>query len=164
MTNQQEHFDHIQQQIQAENDKRLALNALVTEKEAAIEKAKAELITKEKLLSSRQKTLNEHVSKIRQYESDKKIKNERQKFLHDKIESLKEQISQDKQSSERAAVSLEGLRNEARDVEKDVPAVLQRVEGLKADYEAQKSLTNEAQEKFNSMSTQIAERRESQFQ
>ena len=72
MTNQQENFDSIQQQIQEENDKKLALNSLVNEKESAIEKAKADLINKEKLLSSRQKTLNEHVSHIRQYESDKK--------------------------------------------------------------------------------------------
>ncbi|MEQ9468103.1 MAG: chromosome segregation protein SMC [Ekhidna sp.] len=164
MTNQQEHFDTIQKQIQEENDKKGALNAMVNEKEASIEKVKADLINKEKLLSSRQKSLNEHVSKIRQYESDKKIKNERQKFLQDKIESLKEQISQDKQSSERAAVSLEGLRNEAREVEKDVTAILSKVEGLKSDYESQKSLTTEAQEKLNSLNQYYSEKKDHQFQ
>lgn len=164
MNNQQGHFDTIQQNIQEENDKKLALNALVNEKEAAIEKAKADLITKEKLLSSRQKTLNEHVSTIRQYESDKKIKNERQKFLHDKIDALKEQISQDKQSSERAAVSLEGLRNEARESEKEVTSILSKVESLKNDYESQKSLTNEAQEKLNSLSQYYTEKKDHQFQ
>lgn len=164
MNNQQEHFDTIQKQIQEENDKKGALNALVNEKEAAIEKVKADLITKEKLLSSRQKTLNEHVSKIRQYESDKKIKNERQKFLQDKIESLKEQISQDKQSSERAAVSLEGLRNEAREVEKEVTSILSKVETLKNDYESQKSLTTEAQEKLNSLNRYYSEKKDHQFQ
>ncbi|MEO9484792.1 MAG: chromosome segregation protein SMC [Ekhidna sp.] len=164
MNNQQEHFDMIQQQIQEENDKKLALNGLVNEKEAAIEKAKADLITKEKLLSSRQKTLNEHVSTIRQYESDKKIKNERQKFLNDKIDNLKEQISQDKQSSERAATSLEGLRNEAREVEKDVTAILSKVETLKSDYESQKNLTTEAQEKLNSLNQYHSEKKDHQFQ
>ena len=164
MNNQQEHFDTIQKQIQEENDKRLALNALVNEKEAAIEQAKTGLINKEKLLSSRQKTLNEHVSKIRQYESDKKIKNERQKFLQDKIESLKEQISQDKQSSERAATSLDGLRNEAREAEKEVTAILTKVEQLKSDYESQKSLTNEAQEKLNSLNTYYSEKKDHHFQ
>lgn len=164
MNNQQEHFDTIQQQIQEENDKRLALNALVNEKEAAIEKAKSDLITHEKLLSSRQKTLNEHVSQIRQYESDKKIKNERQKFLHDKIDSLKEQIAQDKLSSERAAVSLEGLRNEARAAEKEVTTILSQVESLKSDYESQKNLTTEAQEKLNSLGTYYSEKKDQQFQ
>ncbi len=164
MNNQQEHFDSIQKQIQDENDKRLALNALVNEKEAAIEKAKAGLINKEKLLSSRQKTLNEHVSKIRQYESDKKIKNERQKFLHDKIGSLKEQISHDKQSSERAATSLEGLRSEAREAEKEVTEILTKVERLKNEYESQKNLTNEAQEKLNSLNNYYSEKKDHHFQ
>ncbi|MEP5613513.1 MAG: AAA family ATPase, partial [Cyclobacteriaceae bacterium] len=65
MTNQQETHDGIQKEIQEESDKRLALNTLANEKESAIEQAKSELISKEKLLSSRQKSLNEHVSKIR---------------------------------------------------------------------------------------------------
>ncbi|WP_421765540.1 chromosome segregation protein SMC [Ekhidna sp.] len=164
MNNQQEHFDTIQQQIQEENDKRIALNSLVNEKEAAIEKAKSDLIKHEKLLSSRQKTLNEHVSQIRQYESDKKIKNERQKFLHDKIDSLKEQIAQDKLSSERAAVSLEGLRNEAREAEKEVNTILSQVESLKSDYDSQKNLTTEAQEKLNSLGTYYSEKKDHQFQ
>lgn len=164
MTNQKENFDSIQQQIQEENDKKLALNSLVNEKESAIEKAKADLINKEKLLSSRQKTLNEHVSHIRQYESDKKIKNERQKFLHDKIDNLKEQISQDKQSSERSAVSLEGLRGEAKTVETEVTSILTTVERLKEDYESQKTLTNEAQEKLTSLSRYFTEKKDHQFQ
>ena len=164
MDNQQNHFDSIEQQIQEENDKKLALNTLANEKESAIEKAKAELINKEKLLSSRQKTLNEHVSKIRQYESDKKIKNERQKFLQDKIENLKEQIGQDKQSSERAALSLDGLRNEAKAVETDVTSALNSLEKFKEEYEQQKSRTNESQEKLSSLNQYFTEKKDKQFQ
>lgn len=164
ITDQQAHFDSIQQQIQEENDKRIALNALVTEKEATIQQAKADLISREKLLSSRQKTLNEHVSQIRQYESDKKIKNERQKFLNDKIDNLQEQISHDKQSNERAAVSLQSLRNEARDAEKEVTEILSKVELLKADHETQKNLTSEAQNKLNSLNQYYLEKKDHQFQ
>ena len=162
--NQQTHFDSIQQNIQEENDKKIALNTLGLEKEAAIVKAKADLIKKEKLLSSRQKTLNEHVSKIRQYESDKKIKNERQKFLQDKIESLREQISQDKQSNERASTSLDGLRQEAKDAEKQVGLALNQVEILKEDYEKQKSLTGESNETLNSLNQQYSEKKDWHFQ
>ena len=164
MTNQQDHFDEIQHNIQEENDKKLALSTLVTEKESAIERAKTDLINKEKLLSSRQKTLNEHVSKIRQYESDKKIKNERQKFLHDKIENLKEQISQDKQSSERAALSLDGLRKEVKEVETEVTTILTQVEKLKEDYDDQKRITNESQEQLNALNALYSEKRDQHFQ
>ncbi len=164
MTNQQESHDAIQKEIEEENDKRLALNTLVNEKESAIEKAKSDLINKEKLLSSRQKTLNEHVSKIRQYESDKKIKNERQNFLHDKIETLKEQIETDKQSNERTSVSLEGLQRELAEAEAEFQSVSQSVEALKEDYEKQKGLTSEAVEKLENLNRYFSEKREHNFQ
>lgn len=164
INNQQTNFDKIQQEIQSENDKKLALSTLVNEKESAIANAKSDLINKEKLLSSRQKTLNEHVSKIRQYESDKKIKNERQKFLQDKIDNLKEQISQDKQSSERTSISLEGLSKEAGEVESQVVQLNTKVEQLKSDYEQQKELTNEAQAKLNSLNQYYSEKKDSSFQ
>lgn len=164
INSQQDNFDSIQSNIQEEHHKKMALSTLVSEKESAIEKAKSDLITKEKLLSSRQKTLNEHVSKIRQYESDKKIKNERQKFLQDKIENLKEQISQDKISSERAALSLEGLRTEAKEVEKTVNDILNEVEKLKAEYESQKSITNESQDQVNSLTALYSEKKDEHFE
>lgn len=164
ISNQQTNFDKIQEEIQKEGDKKLALSALVNEKESAIANAKADLILKEKLLSSRQKSLNEHVSKIRQYESDKKIKNERQKFLQDKIDNLREQISQDKQSSERTSISLEGLNNEASKIEAEVLALGQRVNQLKTEYEQQKELTNESQSKLSSLNQYFSEKKDATFQ
>ncbi|MBC6401847.1 MAG: chromosome segregation protein SMC [Ekhidna sp.] len=164
ITNQESHFNAIRRNIQEENDKKLALNTLVLEKESSIEQAKSDLIMKEKLLSSRQKTLNEHISKIRQYEGDKKIKDERQKFLRDKIENLKELIDQDKQSQEQAALSLEGLRNGAREVEKEVVKVLTEVEKFKEEYENQKAITTKSQDQLNKLNTLFSEKREQHFQ
>ncbi|MEP1095212.1 MAG: chromosome segregation protein SMC [Cyclobacteriaceae bacterium] len=164
MMNQQETHDGIQKEIQEENDKKLALNTLANEKESAIEKAKSELISKEKLLSSRQKSLNEHVSKIRQYESDKKIKNERQNFLQDKIENLKEQISTDQVSTERTSVSLDGLQRELSEAEVEFQSISQNIEGLKADYEKQKELTTEAQQKLDQLNQYFSDKREHNFQ
>ncbi len=164
IANQQETYDNIQKEIQEENDKKLALNTLVVEKESAIEQAKADLINKEKLLSSRQKTLNEHVSNIRQYESDKKIKNERQNFLQDKIENLREQISSDKQSSERTSVSLVGLQRELEEAESIFDEVKNEVERLKADYENQKGLTSETQQRLDQLNQYYTEKREHNFQ
>ncbi len=160
---QRETLETIERQIQAQTDQKNGLNAQLKEKEAAIEKSKADLITKEKLLSSCQKELNEHVSKIRQYESDKKIKNERQRYLNDKIESLKEQITQDKQSNERAAFSLESLRKEdetARSILKDIRT---RLDTLKEAYDHQRTLNTEAQQTLNETNAQYSAKRETVF-
>jgi chromosome segregation protein len=157
---QRENLASIEKKIQEHSDQKSGFVAQLKEKEAAIEQSKAELIKKEKLLSTCQKALNEHVSKIRQYESDKKIKNERQRFLNDKIESLKEQIAQDKQSNERAAFSLESLRKEddtARSILKDIRT---RLEALKDAFDNQKNLNVEAQQGLNETSASYNSKRE----
>ncbi len=105
-------FNNLTRQIEAENDKKIALNKQVAQKEAEIAQLKKRLVDKEKALATIQKNLNTHVNEIRQYESDKKIKNERLRFLTDKGESLQEQLAQDKKSNERAAFSLQGLNQE----------------------------------------------------
>jgi chromosome segregation protein len=95
----QKHSDSlisIHKKIQEESDQKLAINTKIADKESFLEQTKAELILKEKLLSSRQKSLNEHVNKIRQFESDKKIKNERLRFLEDRSQKLREQIDTDR--------------------------------------------------------------------
>ena len=81
-------FKKLEEEIKQEGDRKIEIGQLVATQEASMEKGKTDLITKEKLLASRQKTLNEHVNKIRQFESDRKIKNERLTFLEDKSDNL----------------------------------------------------------------------------
>src|SRR3954468_4573949 len=59
---QKEQLQTIQKNIESENDRKTQLTVGVADKEAVIEKSKADLILKEKTLSSRQKAINEFVS------------------------------------------------------------------------------------------------------
>lgn len=159
-----EKFNTITQQIQAENDRKLALTADVAEKEAAIEKAKADLIQKEKTLSSRQKAINEFVSKIRQYESDKQIKNERTKYLNDRAAGLREQIEQDKKSNERARFSIQSLESEKAGAEQILEEISHKLEHLQAEYEEQKKKTTALQAEADGIRQVQRERQEESFQ
>src|SRR5689334_8500289 len=69
--NQKEKFSSITHQIELENARKVEVTADIASKEASIEKEKAELIDKEKTLSTSQKSINEFVSQIRFYESEK---------------------------------------------------------------------------------------------
>lgn len=164
IASQKEILHNIEDQIQQENDKKQNLNTRLTEKEATLEKLKTELLNREKLLSSRQRTLNDHVNKIRQYESEKKIKNERQRFLQDKIENLKEQISQDKQSNERAAFSLESLDKEKINAQELLSELNTRLESLRDQYESQKENYNAFQAELNELTSQFNSKRELVYQ
>jgi chromosome segregation protein len=153
-------FNKLTRQIEEENDKKIELNKKVTLKESEIQQLKKILIDKEKALSAEQKALNDYVNQIRQYESDKKIKNERLRFLNDKSDSLKEQLELDKKSNERAAFSLQGLKQELEIAKKqlteakDKLLALQeskqeqeaKLSGVRTEFEALTSLHNTLQE------------------
>ncbi|MFT7381925.1 MAG: chromosome segregation protein, partial [Roseivirga sp.] len=153
----------IEKDIQLQNDKKVELSQMMAKEEASIEKGKADLITKEKLLSTRQKTLNEHVNKIRQFESDRKIKNERLTYLEDKSDSLREQLEADKKSNERAAFSLESLKNEREGAEKEFKEISLQIDKLREAFETQKKLAADAQASFDANNKSFSQQRETLY-
>ncbi|MCU0430144.1 MAG: chromosome segregation protein SMC [Cytophagaceae bacterium] len=161
---QKELYAQLQKNIEESSDQKTSLNAKVAELESDSEKQKADIINHEKTLSSRQKALNEHVNKIRNFESDKKIKNERLKYLNDRFTTLQEQIEQDKLSNERAEFSIQSLQKEEESAILGFEDVSKRVESFKADYDSQKSKCNELQEQANSINAQFKQKQEEAYQ
>ncbi|MDN4165338.1 chromosome segregation protein SMC [Cytophagales bacterium LB-30] len=141
-----EAFLSLTKQLEGESDKKISVNKQVAEVEAHLEKLKTELITKEKNLASRQKTLNDHINKIRHYESEKKIKNERLRYLTDRVAALREQIEADKQSNDRASSSIKGLMEEKMVAEKLYLETEAKVSQLQQEFESQKQETNSLQQ------------------
>src|SRR5688572_1067053 len=164
VSKQNEKFSTINQQVQKENDRKVELTAEIAEKEADIEKSKAELILKEKTLSTRQKLINEFVSKIRHYESEKQIKNERLKYLNDRALNLRDQLDQDKKSNERARFSIQSLETEREAAEQILHEISQKLDSLKAEYEEQKTITANLQHEVDSLRHVQREKQEESFQ
>lgn len=131
--------------IQEENDKKLQVQTQATDLEALLSQSKADLIQKEKLLASRQKTLNDHVNKIRSFESEKKIKNERLRFLEDRSQKLREQIDTDRKSNDRAGFSIRSLEQEKESAAKMLAEKELIVEELREAFENQKAIQSEQQ-------------------
>jgi chromosome segregation protein len=150
--------------IQEETDKKYAITANIAEKEAQLEQNKAELITKEKLLSGRQKALNEHVNKIRQFESDKKIKNERLRFLEDRAQRLREQIDSDKKSNDRAGFTIRSLEHEKESAEKMLAEKEFTLRILKEDFETQRLQHSTSQERQRILSRTYTEIKDKVYQ
>jgi chromosome segregation protein len=138
---QKEKFSSINKQVETETDRKIKFTSEIAEKEALIEKSKVDLVVKEKTLSSRQKAINEHVSKIRTYESEKQIKNERLRSLNDRATNLRDQIDQDKKSNERARFSIQSLETERESAQAILKDISDKVEALKTEYEIQKAAT-----------------------
>jgi chromosome segregation protein len=161
---QKDKFSAITKQVESENDRKTKLTAELADKEATIEKSKAELILKEKTLSSRQKSINEFVAKIRQYESEKQIKNERLRFLNDRIVNLKDQIDQDKKSNERARFSIQSLESERDSAQTILNEITAKVDSLRSEYEAQKAATYTLQGESDALRQVHRAKQEESFQ
>ncbi len=161
---QKEQLDNINIQSARENDNKISLSKKVIEKEAAIEKAKKELLEKEKDLAQKQKALNEFVAKIRQFESDKKIKNEKLRFLKDKSLNLKDQIEQDKKSNERALFSIQSLKQEKQSAETTLKELETKVKGLQDEHLEEKNRTQILRDEVDSMNEVYKVKHEEVFQ
>ena len=161
---QKETLTTVQKQIENENDRKTKLTAELADKEALIEKSKAELIIKEKtFLQDKNPSMN-FVSKIRQYESDKQIKNERLRFLNDRVTNLKDQIDQDKKSNERARFSIQSLEAERDSAQTILKEITDKLEALKTDFEAQKATTYTLQGESDALRQVYRAKQEESFQ
>ncbi|MFM8834932.1 MAG: chromosome segregation protein SMC [Cytophagales bacterium] len=161
---QKDKFSAVTKQVESESDRKTKLTAEIAEKEAIIEKSKAELILKEKTLSSRQKSINEFVSKIRQYESEKQIKNERLRSLNDRIANLRDQIDQDKKSNERARFSIQSLESERDAAQAILNEITAKVNALRNEYETQKASTYTLQGESDALRQVHRAKQEESFQ
>jgi chromosome segregation protein len=162
--NQKDTFQQLQKDLEKESDLKIALNTQIAEKEGGTEQMKADLISKEKALAEQQKVLNDHVNKIRNFESEKKIKNERIKFLSDKNTQLQDQIHLDKESNERAEFSLESLGQEQESSVKILAETEQKLEILKKEHDDQKERTNALQEEVNVINGNYRKKQEEVYQ
>lgn len=150
--------------IQEESDKKLQFQTQIADSEALLSQLKADLILKEKLLASRQKTLNEHVNKIRQFESEKKIKYERLKFLEDRSQQLREQIDADRKSNDRAGFSIRSLQQEKESAEKMLAEKELIVSELREAYDSQKLIQTEKQQSQKELSQSFEKLKEKVYQ
>jgi chromosome segregation protein len=141
----------MQKDLEGKVDERNSLNTRINEGESSVEEIKLAHLDKEKLLSSRQKTLNDHVEKIRTFESEKRVKNERLKFLNNRFQSLSEQVAQDQEATDRAAFALESLGKDRDQAAIQLEETTSRLDGFREEKENELALRNELQERFNSL-------------
>jgi chromosome segregation protein len=133
------------QKINVASDRKLQFQTQISDKEALLAQLKVDLIGKEKLLASRQKALNEHVNKVRIFESEKKIKNERLRFLEDRSQKLREQIDADRKSNDQAGFSIRALELEKESATKILAEKEVVISELREAVDAQKLIQSEKQ-------------------
>ncbi|QHT66465.1 chromosome segregation protein SMC [Rhodocytophaga rosea] len=159
-----ESFIKLGKQIETEQERKRQLQQQLGEKELSLEKEKGSLIEKERLFAARQRTLNEYVGKIRQYENEKKIRQERQAFLTDKLNSLKTQLEQDQGNIRKAEDEIAKLTRQKLAAEQVVRDMSEQLAFLQEEYQAQKNLTHQLQQEVSRASGQFRKHQEEVYQ
>ncbi|HEY0055164.1 MAG TPA: chromosome segregation protein SMC [Pedobacter sp.] len=80
--------------------------------EARLQQQKVDALTKEKNLAAQQKAANDFTSKIRAYESEKKVKNEQLRFLQEKENRLSDELEKDKNQLNHVLYNVKRLNEE----------------------------------------------------
>ena len=102
----------LETQEQSQQVLRIELSTKIDTQEAELQKTKLESIHQEKNLSIQQKATNELVSKIRAYESEKKVKNEQMRFLQEKESRLSGELEKDKNQVNHIKYNIKRLNEE----------------------------------------------------
>lgn len=84
----------------------------IQSREAALQSMKQEALIQEKNLAAQQKATNEHIHRIRTYESDKKVKNEQLRNLQQQEARLADELNQDKQQLNHIAYNVKRLNGD----------------------------------------------------
>ncbi|MBE9586266.1 chromosome segregation protein SMC [Mucilaginibacter sp. JRF] len=121
--------------------------------EAIVQQQKLDSITKEKNLSVQQKTTNEFISKIRAYESEKKIKNEQLKFQQDKEARLNDELERDRGQLNHVLYNLKRLAEEKMQEDENLQTIQSRVADLKEAVDELREQQTEARNELNELTS-----------
>lgn len=126
-----ESLSRIEEQEQKHKEGKSGIVTQIDTLEASLQQQKLDSLTKEKNLSIQQKATNEYVSKIRAYESEKKIKNEQLKFQQDKEARLTEELEKDKTQLNHVLYNIKRLSEEKLQEDENLEKVRSQVADLK---------------------------------
>jgi len=161
---QQQLMDALSEQMAQEVDKRNQLIELADAKDFTLEKEKQNVVDSETIYYERQRELNEHQSKLRSLENEKKIKNERLRYLTEKTQSLQIQISQDQTQKTEIQKNLEDLTAKQAEAQKELAGISRELDVLREQYENQRRTAAEIQQQSNAANEQYRAKQENLFQ
>lgn len=150
-------FDAIEEKRKKEHDRKLQIEVRVRELEAELEKAKADIIAKEKHLSSRQKELNTILDKIHQAETEKSTAAQQLEFLKDKQTSLGKRTGQTTEQISYYKEKLKTLAEKEKEQQKQVADIKKELEALEKQLATSKEQNQEVKQKLDQLTAVKAE-------
>lgn len=163
-----EHFNEqyktLNEQNDAETDRRTQLEAMVATEEAAVEQQKVKLIEKEQELNGLQKRFNDLVGRVRQLESDKKLAAQKMEHLQERDKNLRDFLAgadgQSQKLEESIAFSEKQIADETAALEK----VKGELDTLRAAVDTQRAAFDAKKQALEQMRNEYQQRQRGLFE
>lgn len=144
----------IEHQELEEETKRVSLLSKISQSEASLQQAKLDTLIKEQNLATQQKSLNQQLSEIRNFETEKKIKNEQLNNFEKQEEQLSNGINQDKKQKNHIYYQLKRLQEESLEAKNQLAITEKQLETQLEEIEAFRSKQHVEKEKIDSLTLQ----------
>ena len=116
-----------------------------------------DILAKEKNLATQQKSTNEYINKIRNYESDKKIKNQRLIHLQEKETRLTAELNNDKKQLEHVQYTIKRLNEELFEEQGKLEVARMDIGNQQGEIEALRGQQSSAKAKLDAAAQQSSE-------
>jgi chromosome segregation protein len=160
----QKFLKDIQAQILEEETKRVSISNEIDTSEASLQQMKQENLIKEQNLSTQQKKLNQHITEIRNFETEKKIKNEQLNNFQKREEQLNKELTQDKQQKNHILYQKKRLLEESLEasnllttIESELESQLQEVESLRGTQSVENEKLDNLNKSKNTLQKEVYE-------
>lgn len=156
-------YKELNEQHDAEHDKKIQLEASIATEEALIEQEKVGFIEKERVLQSMQHAFNDLVQNLRTKENEKNLATQKLQFLREKETSLQDFLQKAEGQLRNIEDSIQYTQIQIGDEEKLLAELQDRVTTSQADIETKRKNFDEKRTGIDAMRSQYQQIQRNQF-
>lgn len=156
-------YKELNEQQEAETDKKFKIEAEIGTEEAALEQEKLEFIKKEKQLQSMQHAFNDLLQTVRTKENDKNLSAQRLEHLKEKETSLKDFLQKAEGNLKNIEESIGFTTLQTGEEEKTLAGLNEQLAQLDKDVNAKRNVLDEKRRTLDSLRSEYQQIQRSQF-
>jgi chromosome segregation protein len=156
-------FRSLNEQHDAETDKRIALEAQVAGEEASLEQERVGFITREKELHTLQQGFNELVQTVRTRENEKNLAAQRLEYLKERETTLIQFLGKAEGQITGIEESINFTRQQLGEEEQTLESLTGQLEELRSQVDARRNILDENRNKLNNLRSSYQQVQRSQF-
>jgi len=157
-------YRELNEQADAETDKKVRLEAVVAQEEAELEQEKVGFIEKERALQSMQHEFNDLLQGLRTKENEKNLASQRLNFLKEKESSLQEFLLKGEGQLKGLEESIVFTRQQVGEEENKLSGLQEQLESLKASVDETRQVFDEKRSAVDGLRRENAQIQRDQFE